>query len=160
MPRLEMLSEIMRKVLESFPCFERDTTPWQPLRQSLSDSKLALVTSAGLHLHGDKPFISNPKGGDTSYRVIPSTAQAKDIVQSHSSIGFDRTAIYRDINVTFPIDRLRELVDKGSIGSLSQHHYSFMGALRNPQRLVDETGPEVARRLQDEGVDAVFLTPT
>ncbi len=160
MPRLERLSEMLRQVLESFPCFEQDTAPWQPMRQDLSNSKLALVTSAGLHLRGDKPFISNPKGGDSSYRVIPSTAQATEIAQSHTSIGFDRTAIYQDINVTFPIDRLRELVDKGSIGSLSQHYYSFMGALRNPQRLIDETGPEVARRLKDAGVDVVFLTPT
>ena len=50
MPRLETLSELNRNVLQSFPCVESDTTPWQPLRQALSESTLALVTSAGLHL--------------------------------------------------------------------------------------------------------------
>jgi hypothetical protein len=35
-----------------------------------------------------------------------------------------------------------------------------MGALRNPKQIEKETGPEVARRLIAEGVDAVFLTPT
>jgi D-proline reductase (dithiol) PrdB len=160
MPRLERLSEIYRQMLASFPCVERDTAPWQPMRQELSQSKLALVTSAGLHLRGDRPFISNPKGGDTSYRVIPATATAVEMTQSHSSIGFDRTAIYQDINVTFPIDRLRELVARGVIGSLGPNNYSFMGALRDPRGIVQETGPEVARRLKDEGVDVVFLTPT
>jgi hypothetical protein len=35
-----------------------------------------------------------------------------------------------------------------------------MGALRNPRGIMEDSGPAVARRLQDEGVDAVFLTPT
>ena len=160
MPRLEQLSEVQRQVLLSFPCLEHATAPWTSLRKELSRSTLALVTTAGLHLLGDKPFISDPKGGDASYRVIPSSARAADILQSHVSIGFDHTAIYRDINITFPIDRVRELVQQGVIGSLSEHYYSFMGALRNPRRMIDETGPEVARRLQEEGVDVVLITPT
>ena len=160
MPRLETLSELNRNVLQSFPCVESDTTPWQPLRQALSESTLALVTSAGLHLKSDPPFVTDPKQGDTSYRIIPSTAMASDIAQSHTSIGFDRTAIYQDLNVSFPMDRLRELVDKGVIGRLAPNFYSFMGALRNPRGILEDSGPTVARRLQDEGVDAVFLTPT
>ncbi|MBI3330120.1 MAG: hypothetical protein HYZ81_25860 [Nitrospinae bacterium] len=160
MPRLERLSEVQRQVLLSFPCLEHDTTPWTSLRKELSRSKLALVTTAGLHLRGDKPFISDPKGGDASYRIIPSTARAADILQSHVSIGFDHTAIYRDVNITFPIDRVRESVERGLIGSLSQNYYSFMGALRNPRRMVDETGPDVARLLKVEGVDVVIITPT
>jgi hypothetical protein len=35
-----------------------------------------------------------------------------------------------------------------------------MGALRNPKPLIEATGPEVANRLKDEGVDLVFITPT
>jgi D-proline reductase (dithiol) PrdB len=66
----------------------------------------------------------------------------------------------RDINISFPVDRLRELVTQGAVGSLSENFYSFMGANRNPKRIVEETGPEVARLLVAEGVDAVFLTPT
>jgi len=160
MPRLERLSEVQRQVLLAFPCLEYDTAPWTPLAKGLSRSKLALVTTAGLHLRGDKPFISDSKGGDASYRVIPSSTRAADILQSHVSIGFDHTAIYRDINITFPMDRVRELVQEGVIGSLSQQYYSFMGALRNPRRMMEETGPEVARRLQEEGVGVVLITPT
>jgi D-proline reductase (dithiol) PrdB len=160
MPRLDTLSEINRQSMLSFPCLEPDSTPWSPLRQPLSQAKLALVTSAGIHLRHDRPFIGDPKGGDTSYRIIPSTAKAADILQSHVSIGFDHTAIMRDINVTLPIDRVRELLDKGIVGSLSENYYSFMGAIRNPKPLIETTGPEVARRLQDEGVDLVLITPT
>jgi D-proline reductase (dithiol) PrdB len=160
MPRLETLSEVNRQVLLSFPCLEPDTTPWTPFRKSLAQAKLALVTSAGLHLRDDKPFIGDPKGGDSSYRVIPSSTTPADILQSHVSIGFDHTAIYRDMNVTLPLDRAKELVEKGIVGSLAPNYYSFMGAIRDPRRLIQETGPEVAERLKQEGVDLVFITPT
>jgi D-proline reductase (dithiol) PrdB len=155
-----MLSEINRKSMLMFPCLESDDTPWSPLRKPLDQAKLALVTSAGIHLREDKPFIGDPHGGDTSYRASPSTVKAPDILQSHVSIGFDHTAIMRDLNVTFPVDRLRELVDKGTVGSLAHNYYSFMGAIRNPKPLLEQSGPEVAQRLRDEGVDLVFLTPT
>ncbi len=160
MPKLSVLSEIMRTTMQMFPCVEHDDTPWTPMAKKLSDSKVALVTSAGLHLRTDKPFISAHEGGDTSFRVIPRSSKAGDILQSHTSIGFDHTGIYRDLNVTFPIDRLQELVDQKKIGSLSDNYYSFMGALRDVTGIIENTGPEVAGLLRAEGVEVVLLTPT
>lgn len=160
MPKLDQLSEVLRKTLLMFPCVEHDDTPWTPMRKPLSESKLALVTSAGLHVRDDQPFIHDSKSGDQSYRVIPRSTSTTEIVQSHVSIGFDHTGIYRDINVTFPVDRLQELADQGVIGSLADNNYSFMGALRDVTRVVEETGPEVAQRMLDEGVEVVLLTPT
>ena len=160
MPRLETLSEVQRKMLQMFPCMEHDDTPWAPMRKPLSESRVALVTSAGLHLRDDKPFVTDTQGGDCSYRVIPRGTPASDIIQSHVSIGFDHAGIYRDINVTFPIDRLEELKDQGVVGSLADSYYSYMGALRDTSKVVNETGPEVAGKMVDEGVDVVFLTPT
>ena len=159
MPRLETLREVERKNLQFFPCMEFEEDPWTPLQKDLSQSRVALITTAGLHLRGDKPFVSDFKGGDPSYRVIPSDSVASDILQSHVSIGFDHTAFYKDINIAFPIDRLREMVERGVIGSVAPNYYSFMGALRDMRRVVDTTGPEVARRLKDEGVHLVLLTP-
>jgi hypothetical protein len=56
--------------------------------------------------------------------------------------------------------KTQELVDKGIVGSPAENYYSFMGALRNPKPLIEITGPEVAGRLKDAGVDLVFITPT
>ncbi len=156
MPRLEDLTDTARQGHLNFPAREHDDSPFAPLRKPLSEAKLALVTTAGLHLRGDTPFSS----GDQTFRVIPSSAPASDIIQSHTSIGFDRTAFMRDINVTFPIDRLRELVEAATVGALSESFYSFLGANRDPKTMIEETGPEVARELLGEGVDAVLLTPT
>jgi len=156
MPRLEDLSEVARQAHLNFPAFEHDDSPHVPFTKALFEAKLALVTTAGLHRRGDLPF----SGGDQTYRVIPSTTPFEDILQSHVSIGFDRSAFMRDPNVTFPLDRLNELVRQGKIGSLSSDFYSFMGAGRSPRQVENESGPEVGRLLLEENVDAVLLTPT
>jgi|ERR1051326_627389 D-proline reductase (dithiol) PrdB len=157
MPRLDRLSELQRKSSVAHPCLLNDSAPFTQLRRPLRESRLALVTTAGIHLRDDAPFT----GGDQSFRVIPADTPASEVVQSHASIGFDRTAFQRDINVVFPMDRVREFVARGEVGSLSRTYFSFMGAQRPPyDRLLQETGPEVAKRLRAEGVDAVFLTGT
>ena len=156
MPRIDGLSEVQRQAVLNFPCFEFETTPFVRPVKPLSRMRIALVTSAGLHLRGDPTFAP----GDQGYRTIPSDTPAKDIIQTHNSIGFDRTAIYRDLNVTFPMDRLRELEQSGVIEATTARYYSFMGAQTNPRRILEETGPEVARLLLGEGAEAAILTPT
>ena len=155
MPRLEQLSEINRRTALLFPCLEHDETPWAPMEKPLSQSKIAVVSTAGLHLRGDRLF----QGGDPSFRVIPSDAKTSDVILSHVSIGFDYTGIYRDLNLAFPLDRLRELAQQGKVGSLARSYYSFMGAQRDPKRIIEETGPEAATLMRDEGVDLVLLAP-
>lgn len=156
MPRLERLPEASRTALLALPARTNTTTPFVLPSRPRAKCRLALVTTAGLHRRGDRPFTP----GDQTYRVIPADTPAADIVQSHTSIGFDRTAILRDLNVTFPIDRAREQAARGVLGGLAPHHYSFMGALRDVTRLERETGPEVARRLREDGADVALLTPT
>ena len=156
MPKLEELSEIERQAVLNFPFAEHDDSPRSMLQKALSEAKLALVTTAGIHLRGDPPFCR----GDQSYRVIPAGTSPAEIVQSHTSIGFDRVPMYRDINVCFPVDRARELVERGVVGRLSDCFYSFLGAQRDPRHIIEVTGPEVAGRLRDEGTDVVLLTPT
>ena len=156
MPRIEDLSDAQRQAVLNFACFEYASSPFVSLRDPLHKIRLALLTTAGLHCRGDRPFSP----GDQSYRVIPAQTPDLDILQSHNSIGFDRTAIYRDLNVTFPRDRLRELVEQGIVGSRTLNDYSFMGAQTNPKKILDETGPEVARIRLEEGAGAAILTPT
>ena len=120
MVRLSRLSELARKSALAHPCQLNDDTPWTVPSRPLSQGRLALVTTAGLHLRGDRAFTP----GDASYRVFPTASAAADVVQSHTSIGFDRTAIQRDLNVVLPLDRMRELVNDGTIGSLGPNVYA------------------------------------
>ena len=59
-----------------------------------------------------------------SCRLLP----AADILISHVSINFDRTGFQRDLNVVYPIDRLRELVAEGVIGGVAETHFTVMGS--------------------------------
>jgi len=156
MPRLDRLPQINRNNLLTFPAQVNDTAPFAPPGKPLAACRLAIVTTAGVHRRGDRLF--GP--GDQTYRVIPSNTPSVDVIQSHTSLGFDRTAIMRDLNISFPIDRARELVARGALGGLAPNSYSFMGAQRDTARIERETGPEVGRRLREEGANIALITPT
>ena len=120
----------------------------------LSRSRIALVTSAGLHVRGDRLFDMT----SAEYRAIGRETQGDDIVMSHTSVNFDRTGFAEDINVVFPIDRFRELEASGAIGSMADVHYSFMGAYLEPSDYA-RSARKLAALLRGDGVDSVFLTP-
>ncbi len=160
MPRLEHLPDMKRNEMLTFPAQVNRATPWTWPARPLREARVALVTSAGLHHRGDPPFVTNHHDPDSSYRRLPSNTAAGEILQSHTSAGFDRSGIQRDLNTTYPVDRLRELLERGAIGSMADTFYSFMGALRKVDRLERETAPEVAALLREDGVEVVLITPT
>ena len=73
-------------------------------------------------------------------------------------MNFDRSGFIQDVNIVFPIERFRELAARGVIGSLAAVHYSFMGAGLMPPAY-ELAASQVAGMLQQDRVDAVFLTP-
>jgi D-proline reductase (dithiol) PrdB len=121
---------------------------------ALAERRVAIMTSAGLHRVGDRAFSVV----DLSYRVIPGNIRADDLTMTHSSLHFDRVGFREDVNIVFPIDRLRELEDEGVIGSVADYHYSLMGAGWLPHQ-IEPTMRELARLLREDAVDAVCLVP-
>ena len=129
-----------------------DARPWvKP--PPLAECRIAIVTTAGVHRKGDRPF--GP--GATDYRVIPGDTKAADLVMSHQSVNFDRTGFQEDHNIAFPLDRLNELAKQGVVGAVAEFHYSFMGATQIRQ--LEAKAKELAQLLKDDCVDAVLLTP-
>ena len=126
--------------------------PWSPLRKPLSECTVVLVTTGGVHLRSDPPFKVN---SDSSFRVIPNGAQAEDLAISHQA--YDRTDALKDINLVFPIERLRELEAEQVIGRLAENHYGF-GLMGSAKRLMPSIR-EVARRISESGVDLALLVP-
>ena len=117
-------------------------------------SRIALVTTAGLHVRGDRVFDM----ASAEYRAIGRDTAAGDIVMSHTSVNFDRAGFAEDVNVVFPVDRFRELEASGAIGSMADVHYSLMGAYLDPVDYAP-SARELAALLRGDGVDSVFLTP-
>ena len=129
-----------------------DARPWvKP--PPLAQCRIAIVTTAGVHRKGDRPF--GP--GATDYRIIPGDTKAADLVMSHQSVNFDRTGFQEDHNIAFPLDRLNELAKQGVVGAVAEFHYSFMGATQIRQ--LEAKAKELAQLLKDDRVDAVLLTP-
>lgn len=126
--------------------------PWAPLRKSLPESTVVLISTGGVHLRSDRPFNLN---GDPTFRVIPKDAQRADLAISHQA--YDRTDALRDINLVFPIERLRELEADQVIGRLAEEHYGF-GLMGSAKRLMPAI-KEVARRISESGADLVLLVP-
>lgn len=131
------------------------TSPHTPLRLPLNECRVALITTAGFFLDGQNAF----EKGDCSHREIPNSIPTQALINGHKSAAYDERGIEIDANLAFPLDRFRELETEGKIGSLNDRHFSFMGSITKPQRLISQTAPEVARMLKADGVDVAFLTP-
>ncbi len=130
-----------------------------PLRKALSACTVAVVTTAGLNLPTQPPFDATIKMGDSSFREFPGDISPQLLEMNHRSWSFDQTGVLRDRNLVMPLDRLREMQQHGEIGAIAPHHYSFMGSIVGPSKLMKQSAPEVAHRLVQEGVDVVLLTP-
>ena len=64
-----------------------------------------------------------------------------------------------DVNSQVPVHRFLELASEGRSGSLAVTNLSFMGYQMNTTEWREKHGPEAARLMKDEEVDAVLLTP-
>ena len=120
----------------------------------LPNATVAIVSTAGLHRRDDAPFTV----GAIDYRLLPGDVDFADVVVSHISTNFDRSAFQQDPNIWFPLDRLREMAADGEIGGVSRWHYSFMGAQPNHEALA-KAGEEVGHLLAADGVDVALLLP-
>jgi D-proline reductase (dithiol) PrdB len=154
MATLSELPLSVRLFIKAYPWRRIDPVPWAPLKKPLRDARIALVSTAGLVLPEQEPFDNHVRGGDWSYREIPSDADTNKLIDSHRSESYDHRGVRADANLAFPIDRIRELSDH-----VNHRHFSLMGSITAPGRLTTRSAPAVADALEADGVDAVLLVP-
>lgn len=133
--------------------------PWSELRRPLRTCRAAIITTGGVHRTSDRPFDMTNPDGDPSFRVIPAAADIADLTITHDY--YDHRDADRDLNLVFPLERFRELVQEGVLGGVVRSHFSFMGHVDGPlvRRLEMETIPELLAQLGAEPPDFVFLVP-
>ncbi|HWI60701.1 MAG TPA: glycine/sarcosine/betaine reductase selenoprotein B family protein [Symbiobacteriaceae bacterium] len=131
--------------------------PYTPVTKKLSDMTIAIVSTAGVHLKDQDPF--NTEGDDT-WRVIPGSVNVADLMITHGAPEehYDRTQAQQDMNVIFPIERLRQLQAEGFIGGVAEKNLTLMGYSLRLQKYYNETAPAVAKEIERSPVDAVLLT--
>jgi D-proline reductase (dithiol) PrdB len=151
MPRLDSLPPKFANALRNMRGPALKGEPWAE-GPPLSERRIAIVTTSGLHRRNDRPFVM----GSVDYRVLPRTS-TRELVSTHISPNFDRSGFAEDLNVVLPLDRLHELAKRGVIGSVADHHYSFMGAAQ-----IEKLAPsaaDLAGHLKADGVNGVLLVP-
>jgi D-proline reductase (dithiol) PrdB len=152
MARPEDIPQPTRDAVLNLACPAFGTTPFVG-GPKLAKRRIAILTSAALISRGDKPFPF----GSGECRFLLADLPAKDLLLSHVSINFDRTGWQRDINVVYPIDRLRELAADGEIGGVAQTHYTVMGS--TDPAAMEQAVDQIEGQLRQERIDSVLLTP-
>ncbi|MBI3402413.1 MAG: hypothetical protein HY048_13410 [Acidobacteria bacterium] len=159
MARLADLPLRYRLFMRAYRYRSVDWRPGAVLKTPLFQARIAAITTAAFYTPDQIPFDESVRGGDVSYRIIPMDTNLRTLGIAHRSDAFDHRGIEADKNLALPLDRLRELARERRIGSVSARHFSFMGSIPAPGRLVSGTAPEVSKLLRDDGVDGVLLTP-
>jgi D-proline reductase (dithiol) PrdB len=136
--------------------------PFTALSKPLAEATLTLVTSAGISLKTDPPFDMEREKkeaiwGDRSYRSIPRDTTSADITANHLHINTEY--ILQDINVMLPLARMAEFEQEGIIGRLAPTVYSFYGFQWESTDFLKEAIEPMSKKMREEGVDAVILTP-
>ncbi len=138
---------------------EYNESPWNELMKSVTQCRLALVTTGGVHLKSQPPYNMKDPAGDLTFREIPADTSPSDLTITHNY--YDHSDAEKDINIMLPLERVRTLEASREIGKVNHRHFAFMGHITDPHvsTLVAETAPTVARLLIEDGVDIVILTP-
>lgn len=136
--------------------------PWTLLARPLAESRVALISTAAIRRVQDEPFDQegerrDPWWGDPTHRVLPREVTAGEVRIDHMHI--DPRPGSADLDCLLPLRRLDELVAAGLVGSSAPNHYSIMGYILKPRRLVEETAPSIAEALVREEVDLALLVP-
>jgi D-proline reductase (dithiol) PrdB len=129
--------------------------PWEPFTKRFGEARAAVITTGGFHLPDQPPFDSDR--GDPSWREIPSDVDLGSLRISHTH--YDTRGAKRDPDILFPLDRLRELVEEGVLGSVAPTSYSLMGYIPQIATLIEKTAPAIAEGLRREKVDFTLLIP-
>ena len=129
----------------------RACIPYTPFKRKLGDARVALVTTAGVYVEGMEPFTDN----DLSFRKIPGDVDTSElrVVAGH----YDPSSAEADINCVFPLDRLRDLVSSGGVGTTTDFHLS-MGLTTQLRKLKEDVSWTLAEEVARLRPDVVLLT--
>jgi hypothetical protein len=137
---------------------------WAPFEKRLAESRIALLTSAGIYLKRSQPVFdldreqANPDWGDPTWRSIPAGAIAADIGVAHLHINDED--VLADPEIALPMRLLETLAGEGMIGAATANHIAVMGYQdRSLQDWKQTTAPEIVANLREQGADGLILAP-
>jgi len=137
---------------------------WAPFTKRLAESRIALLTSAGLYLRATQESFdlqreqSQPEWGDPTWRRIPADTNRSDLAVAHLHINDED--LLADPEIALPAKALAQLAADGVVGSATPEHISVMGYQeRSLEGWRQETLPELIVQLRDQNADGLILAP-
>jgi D-proline reductase (dithiol) PrdB len=137
--------------------------------KTLSESRVSLISLAGVYRKGQKPFNTSSgiipanlramrfkDRGDCSFREVSLDADSTDLSIAHAH--YDHSEADEDINCVFPWMRLVELEVEGFIGRCTDIHFSMMGYVPEVNLIVATAAKEIIPRLKKQQVDVVVVS--
>jgi len=104
---------------------------WTPFEKRLAESRIALLTSAGLYLKGSQASFDieleqvHEEWGDPTWRAIRSSARREDLGVAHLHINDED--LLADPEIALPMHLLDQLAVEGVIGGSVADHVAVMG---------------------------------
>ncbi len=126
-----------------------DEVPFAPLKKPLSESTITLLTTSSLH---DRQPTDAREVGSGLLAEPPERLFGNDLSWHKQATHLD------DLNSFFPVDHLSELVADGRLGRLAQRFHCLPTSY-SQRESIEEDGPEVLRRCQEDEVDVALLVP-
>ena len=115
-----------------FPPYQwtiNETAPLTRLRKPLSQCRVSMLTSGGIS-HCTVPGFDPDARNDHRLDALKQDVDTADFEINDSY--YNHSDADRDLNCVFPIDRLRELAERGEIGDAAPRFWSgFMGRIYN-----------------------------
>jgi D-proline reductase (dithiol) PrdB len=141
-----------------------DAPVWAPFEKRLAESRIALLTSAGIYVKASQPSFdlereeAHPDWGDPTWRSIPAVTRPEDIGIAHLHINDED--ILADSEIALPMRLLEQMAGEGVVGSAVANHVSVMGY--QDRGLADwraASAPAIAAHLREQGADGLILAP-
>lgn len=149
----------VRQFLSTYAWQRIDPVPWTEPKAPASSLRVGLVAAACEKLPDQPHFTGMDTGGDPTFRVVSADTAASELANDYPEQAFDHAGLSQDPNLLVPLDRMREMAEAGAIGEFSPRVVSMCGHIPKPQRLIDETAPQIAQLFAEDGAGAVVLVP-
>jgi D-proline reductase (dithiol) PrdB len=147
-----LFEEITGRKFENRPVF--DPPKLTPLRKPVTESTIGLFASCGAQLAEDPPLGETE---DISFRLIHRDTPMSRLVVAHKTKV--RKWAVEDLNVAFPLERMKELEAEGAFKLLAHTAVSMVGSIQRFTELVEQTVPAIKQIYDSQDVDLVFLFP-
>ena len=149
-----MASSDSDRLFKAYPRVVNGQPPLVEEPPAPAAGRVALVSTAGIHLPDMAPFRWQGLFGDTDVRRLP-LGPLKQFAIAHGH--YDEGPVRLDQNVLWPARRLQDLAVAGEIGALADTGYTVDGY--DAIGLVQQAGEQIVQGMQAEGADIALIVP-